>query len=100
MSRSWKALERERLSKAARARVRARVASELDALSLAELRRKLDRTQAELATAAEMSQPELSRIESRSDHLTSTLRRYIQALGGELEITVVIDGQRIKLIDA
>jgi hypothetical protein len=35
-----------------------------------------------------------------SDHLTSTLRRYVEALGGELEITAVIGGRRIEITDA
>lgn len=100
MSRSWKSLETERLSRAARARVRARVERALDERSLAQLRRDLDLTQVQLATAADMSQSELSRIEARRDHLTSTLRRYVEALGGRLEVTAVLDGRRIKLIDA
>jgi hypothetical protein len=47
-----------------------------------------------------MTQSELSRLESRDDHLTSTLRRYVEALGGTLEISAVFGGRRIKLTDA
>ena len=49
---------------------------------------------------AEMTQSELSRLESRTDHLTSTLRRYVEALGGKLEVTAVFGGRRVKLTDA
>lgn len=97
MTRSWKSVEAGRLSPAARARVKARVEEELDELSLAGLRRARSMTQVELSRAAEMTQSELSRIEARDDHLTSTLRRYVEALGGELEISVKIDGKRIRL---
>ena len=68
-------------------------------LTLRELREGLDVTQAELADAAEMTQSEMSRLEARADHRISTLRRYVEALGGEIEITAVIGGRRIKLTD-
>ena len=32
-----------------------------------------------------MAQADVSRTESREDHRLSTLRRYVEALGGELE---------------
>jgi predicted transcriptional regulator len=100
VTRPWKAVEAGRLSPAARARVKARVEEQLDELTLAGLRRARDVTQVELSRAADMTQSELSRIEARADHLTSTLRRYVEALGGELEISVKIDGKRIRLRDA
>ena len=97
MTRSWKSVEAGRLSPAARARVKARVDERVEELTLADLRRTRALTQVELSRAADMTQSELSRIEAREDHLTSTLRRYVEALGGELEITVKIDGKRIRL---
>jgi DNA-binding transcriptional regulator YiaG len=100
VTRSWKSLERARLSRASRARVQERVESAQAELSLAELRRKLELTQVQLARAADMTQSELSRIEARRDHLTSTLRRYVEALGGQLEVSAVIGGRRITLTDA
>jgi hypothetical protein len=50
--------------------------------------------------SARFLRPELSRLESRNDHLTSTLRRYVEALGGRLEITAVFGERRIRLKDA
>lgn len=99
-TRSWKALEQSRLSPGAQARVRARTKAELESLSLKALRQELDLTQVEVGRSAAMTQSELSRLESRDDHLTSTLRRYVKALGGELEISAVVRGRRIRLIDA
>jgi predicted transcriptional regulator len=57
-------------------------------------------TQAEVSQTADMTQSELSRLEGRTDHLTSTLRRYVEALGGKLEVTAVFGGRRVKLTDA
>jgi predicted transcriptional regulator len=97
---SFDRLKKAKLSESSRARVAARAASELEQLTLRGLRQELARTQAEMGEALEMTQSQLSRVESRSDHLTSTLRRYVEALGGELEITAVIGGRRIKITDA
>jgi hypothetical protein len=44
-----------------------------------------------------MTQPELSRLERGSDYRLSTIRKYVTALGGELEIFAVVKGKRIPL---
>ena len=100
MNRSWKALKQSRLSPQAQARVRARVQAEFEELTLKALRQHLDLTQTEVGRSLDMTQSELSRLEGRSDHRTSTLRRYVEALGGELQITAVFAGRRIKITDA
>jgi predicted transcriptional regulator len=100
MTKTWKSLKQTRLSSAARARVRARVKQALERRSLKALRQDLALTQAEVSAAAAMTQSELSRLEGREDHLTSTLRRYVEALGGKLEVTAVFGKRRVKLTDA
>lgn len=67
------------------------------ALSLRGLRERAGRTQGEIARKVSMTQPQLSRVEARRDHLTSTLRRYVRALGGRIEVVAVVDGTRIVL---
>jgi hypothetical protein len=96
-TKSWKSVRDSRLSPVAVARVVKRARAQLQELTLRELRQNLDLTQQQVADAADMTQSELSRIESRADHRISTLRRYAQALGGELEIAVVVGDQRVKL---
>jgi transcriptional regulator with XRE-family HTH domain len=61
-----------------------RRASEL--ATLKELREAVERTQEELAARLGVGQDTISRLERRSDILLSTLRRYIEAMGGELEL--------------
>ena len=97
MSNSWKALKNARLSPEARARIRARVDAKLEELTLKAIREELALTQVEVSRNAEMTQSQLSRVENGSDHLTSTLRRYVEALGGKLEITAVFGDRRVKL---
>lgn len=67
------------------------------AMELRELRQEAGLTQAEVAQIAEMTQAELSKFERRDDHLLSTLRRYVGALGGQLEVVAVFDNKRIAL---
>lgn len=71
-------------------------ANELE-MSLRELRRLVGKTQIALSSELQMGQGELSRFENREDHRLSTLRRYIQAMGGELEVTAIFGDKRIAL---
>lgn len=98
-TRTWKAVRESRLTPEASKRVAARAQAELEALTLRELRQGLDLTQQQVAERADMTQSELSRLESRTDHRISTLRRYVEALGGELEISVTLGKRRLKLTD-
>jgi predicted transcriptional regulator len=95
----WRSVRAARLSPEARARVSDRARAELEKLTLRELRQGLALTQQEVADKADMTQSELSRLESRGDLRLSTLRRYVEALGGELEISVVVGKRRHKLAD-
>lgn len=56
-------------------------------LTLEELRQARDHTQQELARVLNVGQPAVAKIERRADMYVSNLRRYVEALGGTLEIT-------------
>ena len=66
-------------------------------MDLAEVRKAAGVTQVELAKAANLSQPSVSAIEKRTDHSVSTLRHYVAALGGELEVVAVFGDHRVRL---
>ena len=68
-------------------------------MNLRGLRESKGKTQGEVARKTAMSQPQLSRMEARHDHLLSTLRRYVEALGGEIEVIAHLDGERVALQD-
>lgn len=79
----------------ARAKIRA---SEMMAeMLLANLRQDAGLTQEELAESLGIRQPTLSRLESRDDMRISTLRRLIQALGGDLEIIARLPTGDVRL---
>ena len=84
-------------ARARRARGRRRSALSTLTMSLQALREYSGRTQREIARRSAMTQPQLSRVERRTDHLTSTLRKYVNALGGRIEVVAVLDGTRIVL---
>lgn len=70
-----------------RARVKTRAAELIaEELSLQDLRKAMNRTQAEIAKALNVGQDTVSRYERRTDMLLSTLQGYVRAMGGELEL--------------
>ena len=77
-----KEVSRERRKKI-RDRTRELVAGEM---SLRELRHAVNRTQKTVARTLHMGQDGISRLERRSDLLLSTLRNYVEAVGGSLTL--------------
>ena len=63
-------------------------------LTLRTLRVALGKTQADVSRTAEMDQGDISRLEARDDMRLSTLKRYVSAIGGQVEIAVVVGGRR------
>jgi hypothetical protein len=56
--------------------------------SLRELSRFVGKAQADVASALKIKQPSVSKIEQQTDMYLSTLRSYVQAIGGELDLVV------------
>lgn len=96
-TKNWKEIRANKLSPAARARVEAAVRDELATMDLRQAREASGKTQAEISAATEMSQGEVSRLERREDFLLSTLRRYVKALGGELELVARFRNKAVVL---
>lgn len=57
---------------------------------LVEFRKAVGLTQVELAGKMSITQENVSRLEKREDMHLSTLKKYVEALGGELEILINI----------
>ena len=76
-----------KLGPARRKRVEARAAELIaEEMSLRELRRAHRLTQKHMAEKLGIGQEGISRLEQRSDLLISTLRSYVEAMGGNLSI--------------
>jgi DNA-binding XRE family transcriptional regulator len=75
----------------------AELAAELT--TLRDLRRAVAQTQEELAATLGVGQDTISRLEKRSDMLLSTLRRYVEAMGGKLELVAKFPDRPPLVID-
>ena len=96
--RSFKDLTKK-FSPERRARVTARVAELKTEMALAELRQARDRSQQELARTLKVKQPAVAKLEKRTDMYVSNLRRYIEGLGGSLEITATFPEGRVSIVN-
>lgn len=81
----------------ARERANARADAFLKEMALADLRRARARTQQQLAGTLSVNQAWISRVERQTDMYLSTLRAYVEALGGELEVSVRFDDYVVRL---
>jgi len=79
-----------RMSPEAHARSEAKAEQMVKEMALDELREALRLTQESLAESLHVNQAAISKVERRADMLISTLRKIIEAMGGELEIRAVL----------
>lgn len=81
----------------AQERVKARSGELLRSMALADLRRAQAQTQQQLAESLNVNQAWISRVERQTDMYISTLRGYVEALGGKLEISARFDNCVVRL---
>jgi DNA-binding XRE family transcriptional regulator len=96
MTRSFSALTKH-LGPERRARIEQRKEQLRQEMTLAELRRAFSLTQDTLARTLNVKQAEISKIENRADMLMSTLRNFVQAMGGDLEVLAVFPDRTIEI---
>lgn len=97
MTRNYKKLQ-ERMDPADRADNAGRVREELQRMAMDELRNARRLTQADMAEMLDVPQSSISRIEQRADMYLSTLRNYVHAVGGVLQIRAVFpDGGAVTI---
>lgn len=66
-------------------------------MDLAEVRRALKLSQQEIGQTLQIGQGSVAKIEKRTDMYVSTLRRFIEAMGGELEIVARFPDHVVKI---
>jgi transcriptional regulator with XRE-family HTH domain len=96
MSRKFKELE-SRMSAESIARsdeIYARLKAEM---ALEDLRGALRMTQQQLAKTLNVDQSAISKLERRTDMYVSTLERFIEAMGGRLEIRAVFPEGSVRI---
>src|SRR5208282_2248248 len=88
MARNYKELQ-AKMNPADVAENKQRVREELQRMALDELRNAKQATQNDMAELLAVPQSSISRIEQRADMYLSTLRNYIQVMGGVLQIQAI-----------
>jgi transcriptional regulator with XRE-family HTH domain len=86
MAKSFDELVKRTTSKKTQAKAARRAQELLGELLLSEVRQLAGKSQQEVAAALGMKQPSLSKLEKQGDMQISTLRKIVNALGGELEV--------------
>jgi len=95
---TWKTL-RSKLPADVQERLRKQLAEDIAAMPLDKLRKARHLTQAAVAAKMNIEQGAVSKIEARSDMYISTLRNYVEALGGTLELRVDFPEGSVTNID-
>lgn len=86
-----------RMSPESRERATSIYEQHIKEMPLHELRQAKALSQATLAETLHVNQAAISKMERRTDMYISTLRNYIRAMGGELEIIATFPDGQIKI---
>jgi DNA-binding XRE family transcriptional regulator len=95
-TRNFKGLE-AKMPLEARLRAEARAHETMANMALDELRAARELTQQELAQVLNVNQAAISKLERRTDMYVSTLGRFIEAMGGTLEIRAVFPNGAVRI---
>ena len=96
MAHKWGDIRRT-LSPEQEAETRQYVNSVVQAVTLNQLREARSLTQANLASVLGVNQGSVSKMEKRTDMYVSTLRSFIQAMGGQLQIKAVFPEGEVEI---
>jgi DNA-binding XRE family transcriptional regulator len=96
MAKKWETLQ-ARMSPDRREANRRAAEQMLAAMPLNELRNARNITQTHLAQLLSVTQASVSKMEKRTDMYVSTLRSFIQAMGGELEIKAIFPEGSVRI---
>jgi hypothetical protein len=96
MAKTFKDLQ-AKMSPASRSRSEAKAERLIQEMALDELRAAHALTQEHLSTILGVKQSAISKLERRTEMYVSTLRHFIEAMGGELEIRAVFHDSAVRI---
>jgi len=97
VAKSFDQLVKRTTSQATRRKAARRSRELLAELLLGEVRKLAGKSQRELADALGIKQPSLSKLESQGDMQISTLKRIVEALGGEVHILATFPDRIVRM---
>lgn len=96
MAHKWKDI-RGTFSPEVEAEIAQRVKEAAAVMTLYQLREARNLTQVSLAKVLQVNQGAVSRMEKRTDMYVSTLRNFIQAMGGQLQVKAVFPEGEVQI---
>ena len=96
MATKWRDI-RKTLSPEAEERIRREVENAAAVMTLYQLREARSLTQVSLAKVLDVNQGAVSRMEKRTDMYVSTLRNFIQAMGGRLQVKAIFPEGEVEI---
>jgi len=96
MAKSFRTL-RDKMSAEAKVQADAKSRAMMQVMPLSELRQARKLSQEQIATLLHVKQAAVSKIERRTDMYISTLRNFVKAMGGDLEITAHFPEGSVKI---
>ncbi len=88
---------RKKMKPEARKKAADKTKAFLDAMPLQELRHARNLSQEQLAQTLSVKQAAVSKLEKRTDMYISTLRNFIKAMGGDLEIIATFPDGAVQI---
>jgi DNA-binding XRE family transcriptional regulator len=96
MTHKWKDIRRP-LSPEAEERIQEGVKEAAAVMTLHQLREARSLTQVNLAKVLQINQGAVSKMEKRTDMYVSTLRNFIQAMGGQLQVKAIFPEGEVQI---
>lgn len=96
MAHKWKDV-RKPLTPGAEERIRRSVHEASAVMTLHQLREARSLTQVNLAKVLQINQGAVSKMEKRADMYVSTLRNFIQAMGGQLQVKAIFPEGEVQI---
>ena len=96
MAKKWRDI-RKTLSPEAEERIRQSIEEVPGVMTLYQLREARSLTQVNLARVLNVNQGAVSRMEKRTDMYVSTLRNFIQAMGGQLQVKAIFPEGEVQI---
>jgi transcriptional regulator with XRE-family HTH domain len=96
MARKWREI-RGTFSSEVEAEIARRVKEAAGVMTLYQLREARSLTQVNLAKVLNVNQGAVSRMEKRTDMYVSTLRNFIQAMGGQLQVKAIFPEGEVEI---
>ena len=87
----------DKMSPKRRAQIEAGTAALIEEIALGELRQARQLTQESLGETLQVGQAAVAKMEKRADMYVSNLRRFIHAMGGELDIIARFPDRTVKI---